>query len=177
MKLTIENTKSLARALLVIGVSLFIIACDRPSKTQLDPEQVELARVALVDWLECEECTENQLKNVMRYDKQLQPMLISTLQKGTSPASSELYRRELEKRYDELVVYSASHPHSKPTLDKQGFVDLYLGNLNAQYKTRAAQALASVGGEQSKKALQQALDSSNREDVKRVIEKSLKDIR
>ena len=110
MKTYIENIKDLARALLVISVSMFIIACDKPTGTQLNPEQAELARVALVDWLECEECTENQLKNVMKFDKQLQPMLVSTLNKGVSPASSELYRRELEKRYDELVKYSATHP-------------------------------------------------------------------
>jgi hypothetical protein len=176
MKISIVSLSDLARVSLVVIVSLFIVACDKEQKG-LDPEEAELARVALVDWLECEECTENQLEKVMKHDKQLRPMLISTLHQGVAPASSELYRRELEKRYDELVEYSATHPNTKPTVSKQAFVDLYLANLNAQYKTRAAQALASIGGKKSRRALQQALDEANREDVKLVIEQSLKDTR
>ncbi len=39
MKSYIETIKDLARALLVISVSMFIIACDKPYGTQRDPEQ------------------------------------------------------------------------------------------------------------------------------------------
>ena len=178
MKISIVSISDLARVSLVVFVSLFMVACDKePKPKPLHLEQAELARVALVDWLECEECTENQLEKVMKHDKQLRPMLISTLHKGVAPASSELYRRELEKRYDELVEYSETHPNAKPTVSKQAFVDLYLANLTAQYKTRAAQALASIGGKKSRQALQRALDEANREDVKQVIEQSLKDMR
>jgi len=178
MKKSIASINALANLSLLLIVSLFLVACEKeqPAKA-INPEQAEAARVALVDWLECEECTENQLKNVMKYESQLQPMLVSTLQKGVAPASKELYRRELEKRYDELIKYSETHPKSKPTVSKQAFVDLYLGNLNAQYQTRAAQALASIGGKNSRQALQQALKEAGREDVKQVIEKSLKDMR
>ena len=177
MKKSIASINALASLSLLLIVSLFLVACEKEPAKAINPEQTEAARVALVDWLECEECTENQLKNVMKYESQLQPMLVSTLQKGVAPASKELYRRELEKRYDELIKYSETHPKSKPTVSKQAFVDLYLGNLNAQYQTRAAQALATIGGKNSRQALQQALEQAKREDVKQVIEQSLKDIR
>ncbi len=167
------------RASLVILISLFFVACDKKSETpipSLNIKEVEAARTALVDWLECEECTENQLKTVLEHSTLLQSMLISTLHKGVSPASRELYKRELEKRYDELIAYSKTHPRSKPTLPKQEFVNLYLGNLTAQYQTRAAQALSAIGGENPKQALQEALKKIKRDDVRQAIKLALKEI-
>lgn len=186
MKISIVSVRIITHVCLVILISLFFIACDKsPEKPGPTPapapttnlEEIEAARTAMVDWLECEECTENQLETVLKHSKRLQPMLISTLQKGVAPASQELYRRELEKRYDELVIYSKTHPHSKPTLPKPEFVNLYLSNLTAQYQTRAAKALSAIGGETSKQALQESLKNVKREDVIRAIELALKDVR
>ena len=167
------------RVLLVaVSLGILLTACDpRKDKDGVSPETSEAARSALVSWLECEECTENQLKTVLKYSQHLQPMLVSTLMQGAAPASKSLYRYELERRYDELVVYAKTHPKSRPTLSKNDFVELYMGNLDAQYQTRAAQALAEIGGDSSRKALDQALNANKRDDVKQVIESSLKKMR
>ncbi len=180
MTISIVFMRVVAHASLVILITLFFVACDKkpeiPGPTSPNLKEVEAARTAMVDWLECEECTEDQLKTVLEYSPLLQPMLVSTLHKGVSPASRELYKRELEKRYDELIAYSKTHPRSKPTLPKQEFVNLYLGNLTAQYQTRAAIALSAIGGEKSKQALQEALKKTKREDVRDAIKLALKDM-
>lgn len=158
-----------AWSMLLLVMSL--AGCEQ--KPRVDPKQAEIARTALVEWLECEECTENQLENMLRYQQQLQPLLISTLQQGPAPASRALYRHQLQQRYDRLVEYSRSHPEAKPSLPKDKFVELYLDNFDAQYRTRAAQALGEMGGEDSRKALQEALKYSLRDDVRKVVEDSL----
>lgn len=144
---------------------------------KVEPETSAKARAALVEWLECEECVNNELEVVVEYGELLQPMLVSVLNQGAAPATRSLYRHQLEQRHDELVEYGSRHPGSKPTLPKDEFVALYLGNLDAQYRTRAAEALGSIGGEASVKALQQALDSTDRDDVKRVIREALEEAR
>ncbi len=176
MKQVIAFARTLAGTSLLMLFSLFFVACDNKHKAP-DITQIESARVAMVDWFECEECEENQLANVLKHSALLQPMLISTLHKGVAPASRELYKRELEKRHDELMAYGKTHPHSTPTLPKQEFVNLYLDNLTAQYQTRAAKALSAIGGEKSKQALQEALDKSKREDVRQTISQALREIK
>ncbi len=180
MKISIMFKGAVVRVSLMVLISLFFVACaTKKEKPYVNKnlQEIESARVAMVNWLECEECTENQLTTVLKHSDLLQPMLISTLYKGVAPASKELYKRELEKRYDELSVYSKKHPESKPTLPKQDFVNLYLGNLTAQYQTRSAQALSAIGSEQSRQVLQEALNIIKRDDVKKVIQQALKEIR
>lgn len=172
-----RKTITLACTILVIWLGLLLVACPRKEDPTPDPAQSNAARVAMVDWLECEECEENQLENLLKYRGLLEPLLISTLHKGVAPASRELYKRDLEKRYDELVADSKTHPQTKPTSSKEDFVNRYLDNLTAQYKTRSAKALAAIGGDKSKQALQTALAEQNREDVKKVIEQALREIK
>src|SRR2546430_17743167 len=76
-------------------------------------EQTEAARTALVEWFECEECEEGQLQAVVKYGQAVVPLLRSALLQGASPASRELLRRELAKRYDELRKYQETHPQAK----------------------------------------------------------------
>lgn len=177
-----RKTIKLACTVLVIWLGMALIACEKkedpkPDNTKPDPVQSEAARVAMVDWLECEECEENQLENVLKHRAMLEPLMISTLQKGVAPANRELYKRELEKRYDELVAASKTHPQTKPSSSKEEFVNRYLDNLTAQYQTRAAKALGAFGGDRSRQALQSALAEQKREDVRKVIEQALREIK
>lgn len=180
MRKTIKLALTILVGSLLVSLVLVSSACRKeepPSPPPQDPAQSEAARVAMVDWLECEECEENQLENVLKYRAQLEPLMISTLLKGVAPANRELYKRELEKRHDELVEYSKTHPQSKPASSKEEFVNLYLDRLTAQYQTRAAKALSAMGGDKSRQALQTALAEQKREDVKEVINQALREIK
>lgn len=184
MKKSIPFLNEILQVMVLIALGHLMVACGNkdqsvppPIRDDISPEESAIAREALVDWLECEECTENQLESVLQYSENIQPMLIGALIEGVAPASRELYKRELEKRYDELEEYATNHPHSKPALPKQEFVDLYLGNLRAQYQTRAAQALAMIGGDDANRALQDALRETDREDVRIVITQALNEMK
>ena len=183
MKKLPEDTETLIHSgwllLISLALAMTLISCEpqpEPPKTPT-PEVSEAARTALVDWLECEECSENQLKGVLEYSELLQPMLVSSLRHGAAPTSKALYRHQLEQRYDKLVAYSQDHPNAKPTLDKKAFVELYLGNFDAQYRSRAAEALGAIGGDTAREALQQALGEKQREDVMQSIKTSLEGLR
>lgn len=181
MRKTIKLATSILLISFLVSLGLISVACRKdeqpPTPPTPDPAQSDAARVAMIDWLECEECEENQLENVLKYRAQLEPLMISTLLKGVAPANRELYKRELEKRHDELVEYSKTHPQAKPTLPKEEFVNLYLDRLTAQYQTRAAKALSAMGGDKSRQALQTALAEQKREDVKEVINQALREIK
>ena len=161
---------------LIIAITISIVGCkgNEPADNILTPEQSEKVTLTMIEWLECEECTEDQLSAVVKNAKVLRPMLISTLKKGAAPASRELLRIELEKRYDEITEYSKTHPGTELKSTKKEFVELYLGKFDAQYRTRAATALGAIGGKNAKEALQEALKKANRDDVKETILSSIK---
>jgi len=162
---------------------LLLVACPRPEKsgepvkpttTVMSPEQAEAARQALVEWFECEECEEGQLEAVAKYGERVVPSLRAALLEGASPATEELLRRDLAARYDELRRYSESHPNAKVASSKEEFVAMYVGNLHAQYRTRAAQALSRIGGPSAVRALEEGLARADRSDVRGSIEAALK---
>ena len=167
-----------------IACGLLLSACGKPPQPepeptppQPEPEQVtpevsNTMRLAVVDWLECEECEEGQLELVVEYGEQVTPMLIGSLRDGAAPASRELYRRELAQRHDELVAYSRTHPESAPTLDKDEFVEHYLARHDALVRTRAAEALGQIGGPAAA-----AAKSGQPDDVVEVIQRALDESR
>lgn len=164
---------------------LLLMACPRPEQrdpvkpvtTEMTVEQAEAARQALVEWFECEECEEGQLEAVAKYGEQVVPSLRAALLEGASPATEELLRRDLARRYDELQRYAQTHPEAKVASSRDEFVALYVGNLHAQYRTRAAQALSRIGGPNASKALQEGLGRADRPDVRATIQAALKNVR
>ena len=147
-----------------------------PAATAAAPmtvEQTEAARQALVEWLECEECEEGQLQAVVKLGENAVPSLRAALLEGAAPATEELLRRELEKRYDELRRNAETHPETKVASTKEEFVAMYTGNLHAQYKTRAAQALGRIGGPAATRALQEGLERADRPDVQATVKNAL----
>jgi hypothetical protein len=168
-----------------LGILLLLLtACPGPEKREpvkpttpkptMTVEQTEAARQALVEWFECEECEEGQLQAVVKQGQRMVPSLRAALLEGASPASEELLRRNLGSRYDELQRYARNHPEAKVASSKEEFVAMYVGNLHAQYKTRAAQALSQIGGPAAIRALEEGLGSADRPDVRGSIEAALK---
>jgi hypothetical protein len=96
---------------------------------------------------------------------------------GLAPASRELVRRQLEVRYDDLTERARRNPNTRPAGTKAQFVTLYLDNLDAQYRVRAAQALGAIGGQRPRAALEAALAKAPRADVRAAIRTALNTIR
>ncbi len=159
---------------------LFLVTCAPGGKepepepvTKLTPEQSEEIRQSLVTWFECEECETGQMEAVVKHGENAIPSLIATLRSGPAPASREFLRHQLDLRYTELKEYERTHPAVKVAGTREEFIEMYLSNFDAQYRVRAATALAAIGGQEAKEALRDALDKSPREDVRMVIASAL----
>ena len=158
--------------LTIIALALLVTAPLRAQKP--DPQQSRAIQRALIAWFECEECNSGELQRVVRYGKQLVPILAATVQRGPAPASRELYRRQLQDAHGDLQAYAKSHPQEKIEVPSQEqYVATYLDNYAATYKVRAAKALAAIGGDEATAALKRGLQSADRDDVKEAITRAL----
>jgi hypothetical protein len=132
------------------------------------------AAQALTDWLECEYCGHSELAAVTLFGQAIVPGLIAALDQGLSPAARDDLRRALEERYDRLVEQSKNNPHAPIGVTKEKFVELYLSLSDAQHRVRAAQALAAIGGERARTALEAAATQAPRDDVRAAVRESLR---
>ena len=176
MKPTMKATTLLA---LILAHCLLTSACARSCERQsgLKPEQAAEARRTVVAWLECEECDEKELEAVVKLGPIIIPSLIAALRQGPSPANREVYRRHLVKTYRDLKSYQKTHPESKVTIQEEEYVKTYLDNYQALYQVHAATALGAIGGANTRKALEEALRSPLRDDVRKVVNDSLEKLK
>jgi hypothetical protein len=159
-------------------ILLITQSCDRkPEEPELEPEKMAEIRHNIMAWMECEECEDGELEALVEQGELVVPSLIAILDGGPSPANRELLRKNLENNYSKLLEYSETHPESEITMEKGEFVDTYVNNYVALYKTRSAIALGEIGGKESKEALERVLKTPVRDDVRSVIEESINKIR
>ncbi len=140
---------------------------------RLPPQEAEEARRIIVNWMECEECTDGELAAVVRLASTAVPTLSAILREGPSPARLESVRRSLVSSYQKLREYGETHPNARPRMPEQEYVDTYLANLTARYRARAATALGDIGGPAAERALRDALDARHRPDVDRAVREAL----
>ena len=136
---------------------------------QMTAAESAQALQAMTTWFECEECQDGELAAVTKYGDAVVPSLIAVLNDGLSPASRERIRLDLEARYDQLAARAQQRPNAKLASTKDQFAALYLGNFDAQYRVRAAQALAQINGARARSALEGALGKPHRADVDSVV--------
>jgi hypothetical protein len=127
----------------------------------------------ILNYLECEECTQGELQAVTQLGRQAVPTLVACLNKGPSQANRELLRQHLVTTYGQLKSYAKTHPEAEISLTEKEYVDTYMDNYVALYQARAATALAAIGGPAAKEALANALRAPIREDVKTSVRDSL----
>jgi len=139
----------------------------------LSPEQAAEVRHALVEWFECEECTEGQLDRVVKFGQLVVPSLGATLREGPPPASIEELRQHLLANYRNLAEYQSTHPDEpvKLPMGEAEYVKTYLDNYVALYQVRAATALGTIGGPAAREALLSARPV--RSDVRSAVEQAL----
>jgi hypothetical protein len=139
------------------------------SRIALAPNAAAKARHSIVEWLECEECEDGELERVVELGAVATPTLAATLRQGPSEASRELVRRELANTYEQLAAYAADHPGTELPMDREQYISTYLDNYIALYQIRSAKALAAIGGDAAKRALEEGEMISARSDVREAI--------
>jgi hypothetical protein len=164
-------------AVTVVAVTVVAAACRQPAtgestegpRPSLSQEASAEARRTIIQWLECEECTEGELDSVLALGRVAVPTLAATLIDGPAPARLEEQRQHLLALYRRQVEYARSHPRAAPTMSESQYMAVYAGNLLARYRTRSAIALERIGGPTAAEALQRALTLPLRDDERAVV--------
>jgi hypothetical protein len=165
---------SILSAAVLLALAAFNPGSGALRAQELPPEAASQLRLALVTWLECEECTEGELEAVQRYGAAAVPSLGHVLARGPSAASRERVRRHLESSYADILV-AAKKGDEKVELSQEEYVKYYLANYVGNYQVRSAQALAAIGGEEARKLLATAIASKTlRDDVQAAVEAAAK---
>jgi hypothetical protein len=142
---------------------------------QLSPEEAANARRVIVAFLECEECESGELEAVVKLGQTAVPTLAATLREGPAPAARESQRQHLANTYAQLR--KQPQPEAKVTMSEDEYVKMYMDNYEALHRTRAAQALAAIGGPEAQRALEAAKGLQVRPDVRDAVNQALQKIR
>ena len=156
----------------IVVLILFITTLGCPpikKKEPLAPERATHVRRTISTWLESEECMEGTLEAVVELGEAAVPSLAAVLREGPSPANLEQLRLHLIANYQKLKEYQETHRDAQVPMSQKMYVNTYLDNYIALNQSRAAIALGKIGGEDAKKALEQALKAPLRKDVINVV--------
>jgi hypothetical protein len=148
-----------------------------PAPASLSPEQAAQARRIIVAWLECEECESGELEAVAKLGNTAVPTLTATLRGGPSAASREKLRLHLVATYGRLRKEGETHREMRVAQSEEAYVQTYMENYVALYQVRSAQALAAIGGEEARRALETAAKAGLRQDVADAVNESLGKVR
>lgn len=158
----------MSRHALVIGV--VILGAISGGCAPLIPEPRSVGE-QVTSWLECEECTDGELRHVVSLGDQAVPALAAALHHGPSEES----RAQLRKH--RLATYAQLKDYGPVPLTEEVYVRKYTENAVALYQVRAAVALGAIGGPEARRALEEALGRGDRDDVQQAIRAALAEIR
>lgn len=118
--------------------------CTKPSL----PREVD---DALVDWLECEDCLDDEFESVTDYcEEYVASRLALIAANGPPPEVLQAYEKELRARYNRRKDYAiATAGVDPPAITEDQYVDLYSGSLIRRQKARAFAALKEVSKKKS----------------------------
>lgn len=165
------------KTFIIFLLALIALSCtslDQDVKKEMTPAEATHARRVIVNWLECEECTEKELEQLKAVGTPAIPLLKSTLIYGLAPAKREAYKHHLEIAYRDLQEYAKTHPDDAIKVSREEYVDLYLNNLETHYRNRAIQGIGAIGGEEARRALEESLQANIPAPIKQNISDTLK---
>ena len=144
-----------------VAVLITVVAATTPRLVEAaDPQSERIAAVqgALDAWYTCIECQDGELDKLIRYRDLVEETLIVTLRDGPSPARKTQVEELLRESYQ-------SSPSQ--TISEDRYVELFMANADAKFRTRAALALGKIRTPNAVKALKEAEGNKNlREDVR-----------
>jgi hypothetical protein len=123
------------------------------------------ARASLAAWLDCDECTREQLETVVALGPDAVPILAATLREGLAPASRARLEEQLRELHAARLERARRNPEEGPRLDERSFVAYHVANRESLHRSRAATALGRIGTEPARLALREALSAGHRPSV------------
>jgi hypothetical protein len=146
---------------------LMVVAVAAACPVQGDDRQSERlinAQRALQDWYNCIECQDGELDKLTQYKDLVEETLTITLERGPSPAR----RAEIEAR-----LRSSYRSSPSQTIPENRYVELFMSNIDAKFRARAATALGRIGTPSAQRALEKAeQDKKLRLDVRLAVKEA-----
>lgn len=118
-------------------------------------------------WLDCEECTSDQLAAVAALGDRAVPALNNLLRTGPPQPKVDAQRAFLETRWQKMERYAAEHPEQPVPQARAKYVEGYVRRYVLLNRMRAARALGAINTAAAQNALQQALQLPNLPDALR----------
>ena len=118
-------------------------------------------------WLDCEECTSDQLAAVAALGDTAVPALNNLLRTGPPKPKVDARRAFLETRWQKMERYAAAHTEQPVPQARAQYVEGYVRRYVLLNRMRAARALGAIKTPASQNALTQALQLPNLPDVLR----------
>lgn len=130
------------------------------SESNQSPSEATGVMRIVLNWLECEECIDGELKAVIQLQNIAVLPLSLSLKEGPSNSSREIYRRELMISYMRMENYPGSKSKKQLAMTRDEYIAYHLRNYARLYQIRALKALSMLGGKAATAALEDALQAS-----------------
>lgn len=140
-------------------------------------EGPEDARLAITNWIRCIECADSELDRLTKFGQVIVPHLSTMLAGGPAQSTRERVQQLNTVTYERLNSYAKKNRHSRLSLDRKVFLRMYLDNFVFHYRSRAAHALAAIGGERAEQALAQTLETAAHPRLKAQLQSLLEQVR
>jgi hypothetical protein len=130
-----------------VSISL-LVGCSRSAPAQPSPT---------IAWLDCVECTPQQLQAVAALGDQVVPEFRTVLLRGPDAARLTRERVRLQMAYREMKEYEQRHPQNAIAMGESQYLNLYLSQFVLRNRVRAARALGAINTQNARIALREAL--------------------
>ncbi len=150
-------------ARLVILVPMILAAaCTRAPAQQAAAPVSAPAPSVVTAWLDCVECTQEQLNAVVAAGNSVVPELSALLLNGPPQATLDRERAFLQSRYQKIADYARQHPGGlRRRCRRTSTVQQYLQVYVLRTRTRSARALGAIATADAKDALKKAQQLPN----------------
>ncbi len=135
------------------------------------------ARLALTNWMRCIECKDGELDRLTKFGEVIVSHLSTMLAGGPAQSTRDRVQQLNIATYETLKAYAKKYRHSQFSMDREVFLRIYLDNFVFHYQSRAAHALAAIGGERAEQALAKALETTAHPGLKAQLQSLLEQVR
>lgn len=163
------------RKLIKIVIACWLVGFT--GSTALATNESEDARLAIINWVRCIECADGELDRLIKFGQVIVPHLSTMLAGGPAQSTRERVQQLNTIIYERLRTYAKKYPHSRLSIDKEVFLRRYLDNFVFHYRSRAAHALAAIGGERAEQVLAESLETAAHPRLKARLQSLLDQVR
>ena len=175
----------LARAVMVIVLLLCVLDLRqasaqpaaqpaRPAQPAAPPAPPPTTDARIINWLDCVECSNQELDVLARQGDAIVPALRQVLLNGPSQDRLDAKRRSLESAYQSMKQYEQRRPDRAVPLTEQQYIARYQEKFVLLNRTRAARALGVINSPEARRVLVQALQANPQPELRRDLERALK---